>query len=280
MPAGSVRASSFASPKGGGLTTHYDSVPTMLIQLSGKKKVRTEKSGVPFPTEQYMSGAVPTAEQVLDFDGRPPVGSMRPREFVLRPGSVLFVPPGIWHETVAGDASYSISLVFEWPRYADLIAEVVRRKLKRSHSARALAYGLWGTEDHQSVALEQLRSSLVEIGASLERTTARELLGMLADSPAGRSFISPRTLFCRKAVLRVPRKRASRTVLVQFDNDRTTGSFEASSRVLSMLRSIAKTKGPFRALDLARPATEAQMEACLRLLRILLAYDCICPIPE
>lgn len=116
--AGRMGMSCYVSPKGRGLTTHFDAQSVMTLQIEGKKRWRySEKPAL----------AVPRANAVLEANGKVEWSAVSPgdipfpeisapteamQEVELEPGDLLYLPAGHWHETLAGEPSIGLVLYF------------------------------------------------------------------------------------------------------------------------------------------------------------------------
>jgi 50S ribosomal protein L16 3-hydroxylase len=60
-------------------------------------------------------------------------------EIVLQPGSVLFVPRGMWHATHAATDALSLNFTFTPPTWIDLLTAALRGRLALSPSWRETA---------------------------------------------------------------------------------------------------------------------------------------------
>jgi hypothetical protein len=98
---GFTRVAGFASRRGLGLSPHYDLNDNFVCQARGTKRWRlAPNTHVRYPTAGYTMGErslpVHLVEAPRGFpDGLPPDH----QTIDLRPGSVLFVPRGMWHDT-------------------------------------------------------------------------------------------------------------------------------------------------------------------------------------
>jgi 50S ribosomal protein L16 3-hydroxylase len=96
---------SFASD-GGGVGPHVDSYDVFLLQALGKRRWRIERR----PDPSCKPGL--PLRQLLHF---------RPQqEWVLEPGDLLYLPPGVAHEGVALGQCITCSIGFRTPSWADL----------------------------------------------------------------------------------------------------------------------------------------------------------------
>lgn len=100
---------SYASD-GGGVGAHYDQYDVFLIQGAGRRRWRTGQRC------SEASALIPHADLRLlaEFEAAD--------EWMLEPGDMLYVPPGIAHEGVAiGDDCMTYSIGFRAPSAADLV---------------------------------------------------------------------------------------------------------------------------------------------------------------
>ncbi|AKT42428.1 uncharacterized protein CMC5_066540 [Chondromyces crocatus] len=115
---GQVGMSCYVSPAGHGLTTHFDAQAVLTLQVEGAKVWRySEEPAIEVPRANAVleaSGKVEwtgTPPGDLPFpDVAPPAGKLR--EVELKPGDVLYLPAGHWHETLAGSPSMGLVLYF------------------------------------------------------------------------------------------------------------------------------------------------------------------------
>src|SRR5688572_5576841 len=96
---------SYATP-GGGVGAHYDRYDVFLVQGSGSRVWRLER------TRRFAE--VPGAPLRLIADFVPQ------EEYLLEPGDMLYLPPGWGHEGVALEPSLTYSIGFRAPRAAEL----------------------------------------------------------------------------------------------------------------------------------------------------------------
>jgi 50S ribosomal protein L16 3-hydroxylase len=61
------------------------------------------------------------------------------REIVLAPGSLLFVPRGVWHATRATTDALSLNFTFTAPTWLDLMTAALRSRLALSPAWRETA---------------------------------------------------------------------------------------------------------------------------------------------
>ncbi len=96
---------SYASD-GGGVGPHVDSYDVFLLQALGKRRWRIERR----PDPSCVPGL--PIRQLARFKPQ--------QEWVLEPGDVLYLPPGVGHEGVAVGECITCSIGFRTPAWADL----------------------------------------------------------------------------------------------------------------------------------------------------------------
>lgn len=122
---GITRVSAFASRTGLGLPPHYDHNDNIVCQAAGTKRFRiAPNTHVRNPTLDYTIGNKPTlAHEAEAPDGFPTAFPEEHRVVEMTPGSVMFMPRGMWHctETVA-EASLHFNVSSGLPKWKDVIA--------------------------------------------------------------------------------------------------------------------------------------------------------------
>ena len=123
---------SFATP-GGGVGPHIDSYDVFLIQGRGRRRWSID------------SRAQPVHRSGLDLKV---LRSFRPElSWVLEPGDMLYVPPGLSHEGVALEEALTYSVGFRAPSHRALVAAFAERLLASTPEDR-----LYGDPDLQPAA--------------------------------------------------------------------------------------------------------------------------------
>jgi 50S ribosomal protein L16 3-hydroxylase len=93
----------YATPAGGGTAAHFDQNVNFIVQLHGQKTWTLARNAhVTHPLTRHTIGQ-PIDGELAGY-AKTPMPSRMPktaRTVVLDPGSVLFVPPGMWHSTTA-----------------------------------------------------------------------------------------------------------------------------------------------------------------------------------
>jgi hypothetical protein len=150
LPQGSGELNAFINPPRLGLGAHCDPSEHLLIHVHGEKRIRI----LPAPTASFRSVShaltfPPKSRDAGQFaDGFPDWTGGLPsdaEEIVLRPGTVLFMPRGCYHETLGGEAGVSATVVVRMltPSYADVFVSYLSDYLCQSAHWRRPATGAW-----------------------------------------------------------------------------------------------------------------------------------------
>ncbi|MFM2088458.1 MAG: hypothetical protein RLZZ237_3327 [Pseudomonadota bacterium] len=129
LPAACSTLGAFASPPGDGVSCHFDADDVISIQLQGRKVFHVAKvDGLPYPSgQQFGPGMLPGyALYPQAGAGFPSPDSATFESIAMEPGSVLFLPRGTWHRSVAEQDSFSVSIGIRPPT-------AMEQLLKRLH---------------------------------------------------------------------------------------------------------------------------------------------------
>lgn len=167
---GPISVKCYLSTAGFGFNTHFDAQVVTTVQLEGTKRWRVSPTpGVPFPVDNAFLDESGT----IRYNGRTP-GSLaaweRPAvdrdafvEVLLRPGDVLCLPAGTWHEAkAAGGLSLALNFSFSPADVAAVLLDLVGPGLRERPGWRA---GLSGAED----PVADLRARAGELADALRR---------------------------------------------------------------------------------------------------------------
>ena len=183
VPAGCARIAAFASPQGDGLPAHFDGEDVISIQLRGRKRFRVAPvEGLAWPVgPQFGPGMLPADELYAQCEqGFPKDMPADAESIIMAPGSVLFLPRGIWHQTEALEDSLSISIVLRPPTLADALLHQLKQRLLRDPAWRRPLYGAPDLALHAQDLLEQLPELVERLDATtlLRSSDEARLLGM------------------------------------------------------------------------------------------------------
>jgi 50S ribosomal protein L16 3-hydroxylase len=110
------------TPKGGVITTHFDCMEVLVLQVIGCKRWYVSRNqDLHCPTFGYLDrfGTMVMQTESLNWPLRKPeLASMQ--SFMLLPGNILFLPRGFWHSTVALQRSLSVTISFVTATSSDL----------------------------------------------------------------------------------------------------------------------------------------------------------------
>lgn len=175
-----ARSIAYATPAGCGTRLHFDANANFVIQIKGTKTWRlAPNESVENPTERFTTGSeeMPAA---LEHQCHAPLIDMLDEdamEVVMKPGCVLFVPRGYWHETTTEEESLSLNFTFSQPTWADVFTKSLQEVLLRSPEWRELADGLEGTDqDRKEAAIERFEFLVKSLAAELPEFSGRLLL--------------------------------------------------------------------------------------------------------
>ena len=148
----------FVSRPGHVTDWHFDFMENFTLQLKGTKRWKLKASSVEVPvrgcTPQWGRSSVDVrgaAEQQAKvhtqhargdgggaFDAAPPASFFDDAtQVTLRPGSMLYVPAGMWHRVECDEESVSINVSLMGALWADVVADALRQRLLCHAAARA-----------------------------------------------------------------------------------------------------------------------------------------------
>lgn len=127
----------------GGFAPHFDAYVNIVLQLHGSKhwRIAPNRNAVD-PVQHYDLAEAPylPIELASYWSGDAPSPDLpEGRDFVLRPGSALFLPRGAWHATRSNEPTVSLNFTFSQPTWADVTLAALRRVLVRQGPWRKLA---------------------------------------------------------------------------------------------------------------------------------------------
>ncbi|MFF5181830.1 JmjC domain-containing protein [Micromonospora sp. NPDC000316] len=166
----------YAAKSGGGFPVHFDAYVNFVFQLGGEKVWRLQdNANVDLPIQHYDLAQYPYLPEDLTtvWRGEPPAAGLPDgRQVVLRPGSMLFLPRGLWHCTRSGEETLSMNITLGQPTWLDLLQWAVRRKLAALPEWRGL------------VQLDESGSFSPEVAETLGRALAAASAELGALAPA------------------------------------------------------------------------------------------------
>ncbi|MDQ3338334.1 MAG: cupin domain-containing protein [Myxococcota bacterium] len=131
----------YATPAAKGTAWHFDQNVNFVLQVHGTKTWwLAPNAHVERPMTRHTVGQPVDAE--LQSYARMPMLDGVPadvREILLQPGSLLFVPRGVWHATRATTDALSLNFTFTPPTWIDLLTAALRGRLALSREWRETA---------------------------------------------------------------------------------------------------------------------------------------------
>lgn len=159
----------YATPDGKGSAAHFDQNINFVLQIQGTKKwTLADNQSVVNPMDRHTLG-LPVDSEMSSYLAGPMPETMPAKtiSFDLKPGSLLFVPRGVWHTTEADGHALALNFTFTAPTWSDLLLGALRSRLILSPDWRETA--LVANEGK----FDSLISSLVD---DLPHWNARDIL--------------------------------------------------------------------------------------------------------
>jgi 50S ribosomal protein L16 3-hydroxylase len=153
---------SFAT-EGGGVGPHFDSYDVFLLQAHGQRKWRIGK-----PPTYELQESVPL-KILKDFKPE--------AEFVLKPGDMLYLPPGYAHDGVAVSECMTYSVGFRVPRSAELASELFMGLSEELAEDQGSDSDVLYQDPHQAAAIQD-----ASVPKALQEFAARSVAKALKDS--------------------------------------------------------------------------------------------------
>lgn len=272
---GSSGITVWASPKGDGAPTHFDSEDVFSIQLAGTKRFEVAPmKEYAFPVGgQFAPGAKPYDEMYPQIErGFPEVVESDFQAVDMKPGSVLYIPRGTWHRTVAEQDSFAISIGIRPPAIADSFLEQLRYVLLQDPEWRRPMYGARGNPAQRREALERARRTL-ERAPAIVRSISTEHLAPMPE-PERLKRIDRETSFQREPGTRMelPAREGDllRVFAVRGDaNDQPLLQMTVPPQYLGAFAWLAEVRAPFSAGELADRFADVPFEQQRKILDVL-----------
>jgi 50S ribosomal protein L16 3-hydroxylase len=154
-----------------------------VVQVSGRGRWRfAPNRQVPSPTQSYFGGPLPPELGLCArrLPGRMPA---RSRQVTLRPGSVLFLPRGTWHQSEALQDSLTVGLAFPTLNWIDVLTGCLRARLVTRPEWRAIASGLLGPGRVRAGVDAQLLDLARGLGGELQALRPRDFRDRASGTP-------------------------------------------------------------------------------------------------
>ncbi|MES1174578.1 MAG: cupin-like domain-containing protein [Myxococcales bacterium] len=169
----SAGLSAFVNAPGSGLALHHDRFDQLLFQIRGSKRFRyLANRYVEQPSVQFTPFATAPLEWAQSYRHGFPRSTQALLEeqletVELEPGSVIFMPGGLWHTTAEQpDHALSVVVSVRAPSRLDVALNLIRYYAAQSPAWREPAYHGWASEpelaEPEQRAFAQLFSELGE----------------------------------------------------------------------------------------------------------------------
>lgn len=167
-------AAVFAVRAGNGTSAHFDWNENFTVQLLGSKTWRVAAGFVKHPVSNWRIGE--PAPPYADTTSTPAEMPSDAQEFLLVPGSVLYVPRGHLHQATAGGAADSLSLNLSFPPtpWAVVLCALLSQRLMQDATFREGLVGAfgdgWGGErvrERLPAQMEKFCQNASEVGTTL-----------------------------------------------------------------------------------------------------------------
>jgi 50S ribosomal protein L16 3-hydroxylase len=157
----------YATPKGRGTAPHFDQNLNFVLQLHGTKRWwLAPNKQVENPLTRHTMGIAADAELESYSEPFPKEMPNDSKMVVLEPGSLLYVPRGRWHTTVADSDALSLNFTYSAPSWLDLFGAALRSRLALSAEWRATALTTAQGESDFEALLAELTTDLPNWSAS------------------------------------------------------------------------------------------------------------------
>lgn len=201
VPEASVSMEAFYAESGALSSGHYDHDVNFQILLSGEKIWRLAPNNYirnplrPYhprkSVDGFMSGF---SEEAYALDPSVPIPLEVPKEGliekVVKPGSVVFLPRGYWHEVEMLSASFAVNVVFQGLTWASAISAALGRRMVASELGREYLTGGLSTIRSLSKDVEgKFAAAMALARAELDRLSMGE--AFLATTDALFTWTSP-----------------------------------------------------------------------------------------
>ncbi len=131
----------YVTPDGKGTAPHFDQNINFVLQIHGTKRwTLANNNSVMNPMDRHTMG-LPVDPEMMSYLEEP-MAEIMPKEtvsFELKPGSLLYVPRGVWHSTEAEGHALSLNFTFTAPAWMDLLLGALRSRLVLSPEWRESA---------------------------------------------------------------------------------------------------------------------------------------------
>jgi Cupin superfamily protein len=279
IPTGQASLSAFLNPPNLGLGPHCDPGDHLLFHVYGEKQFRWfDNPSGQFVSASHAVGFPAKARDAAVFKAGFPTWQSLPAEaaeVTLRPGSVLFIPRGTYHETKAGPDGISVSVVMSvnLPSRSDLLSSYLRDYLNQDPR--------WREPMPEGRADLDLPNLLEELARGLTQLDARRVLEHRSEF-ATKQELTPDDRFLRDPAVGVATSGEADGKRIELKSShKPTRSLKLGAAATQVVEYIAAQARPFSFGDLCREFEQWEADSLGTLVRTLVRERALLPItPE
>lgn len=259
---GCARMGVFASPQNNGAAVDYDTKDVFSIQLAGQKKfnIAPVKELANPAGMQYSTNTTPRPIHYPQMAaGFPDPADAEFTGINMAPGSVLFMPRGMWHYTEAGQDSITVSIVVNPPPAVDAVLGQLKFILLQDSRWRSPLYRAWDQSNPESG--NDLKDLLTEFRRVVDKLEPEQVVNGNSNLGFRLDRIDENTRFQVIPTARMERfsigPYSSVIKVVNDDLDRGTRetlSITVNETIADMIEWLAAQRGPVTAREIAARA--------------------------
>ncbi|MFD5485770.1 JmjC domain-containing protein [Streptomyces virginiae] len=192
MPAGSFTGEIFCSTAESGVGMHSDYDVNFAMLLKGEKHWRfTPNDNIRNQTNICLPSTLTQVDDTqLELADRLPFPAAMPDDaehVEMRPGGLVFIPRGLWHQTRAVGECIQLNIVMKGPHWVSVLTRALEAKLIKDPAWRAYAYGVCGDVSQRAGAESAFAALLKKLQADLQSVDAHQLAESLIDDSGVRN---------------------------------------------------------------------------------------------
>jgi len=253
MPRGCASLTVFVNGRGSGLSVHCDPHEQIAIHLRGPKAFRLRPHAAPFAHMKHVPGIAAPAHWLAQSEsGLLDVATLDDAERVaLQPGTMLFTPRGLYHETLAGDdLAMTAVIAFANPTPCELLTKYLEKVLLQCEDWRRPLDFAWSPDRARREPAHARMAALLAQAAG--RLATLSLPQLFAAVEPGAGELGPETRLVREPSTRVALRDDGDRVRVEIALELGAGSVVERSlpaALRPLLAWLVAPRGPFTLAD-------------------------------